>query len=296
MTSVLVRMSERHSAIVFLGPALAIIAVFVLLPFVVALGLSLTDYSPALAGRGSFIGLKNYQEAFGDSAFRGSVWFSVRFAAAAVMIEVVAGAAVALWLTSLRRPLRVIPLLMIPSLVPPVTVALTWKYIFQPDFGVGSFLAASLLRVQDLTMTSDPGSAFWFLVAVDVWQWTPLVAVILFAGISSVPRNSIEASQLDGASRLRTVLSVVLPAVSPFLAVAAVLRLIDGFRLFDSVYVLTGGGPGASTEAVNLYLWRISFKFWETGYGAALAILSYLVTLAALCLIFSRLRRVLRWQ
>jgi multiple sugar transport system permease protein len=271
--------------------------IFVVIPFLVTIGLSTTNYSPILPGQdGDFLGLRNYRRALQDPIFRHAAALAFRFAFFSVSASVLLGAAMAVWFYRHPRLTQwALPILLLPSLLAPVVVALVWRYLFQSETGLATYLLRTIAAQSALAPLTNATVAFYLAVWVDVWQWTPLMALILLVGLYSTRRETIEAARVDGASRLRIAVDIFLFNLRPYLVVAIVLRTLDALRAFEPIYVLTGGGPGRATEVLNLYIWRIGFKFWEVGYGAALSVLVYSVTWIVMVLGFRRLKQVLRW-
>jgi multiple sugar transport system permease protein len=175
--------------------------------------------------------------------------------------------------------------------VTPVVVAIVFRLIYANDAGMLTALSEALGGGQ-VDILSDPVRAFVGLIALDVWEWTPLVFLILLAGLQSLPQEPFEAAQVDGAGPWRTFVDLTLPMMRPVLAVAIVLRTIDAFGTFDQVFVLTRGGPGTSTKLISLYGYEVAFKFQQTGYAAALFVTVGLLILALALAAVRLLRRV----
>jgi multiple sugar transport system permease protein len=147
------------------------------------------------------------------------------------------------------------------------------------------YLHASGLLSRDAAIFSDPDLVMPAIIAIDVWQWTPFVTLVVLAGLMSLPREPFEAATMDGAGPWRQFIDVLLPLMRPIVALVLLLRGIDAFKEFDKVFILTGGGPGTVTELLSIYAYRVSFKNWDLGYGAAVAFMVYLVVVI-LCSVF----------
>jgi multiple sugar transport system permease protein len=177
-------------------------------------------------------------------------------------------------------------LLLIPMMLAPVAVGLIWRLLLQGDFGmVIYYLRAVGLLAQNATVLSQPALVFPAIVAIDIWQWTPFVTLVMLAGLMSLPRAPFEAAMMDGAGPMRIFIDVTLPLLRPIIALVLLLRGIDAFKEFDKVFIMTGGGPGTLTELVSIYAYRVNFRNWDLGYGAAVAFMVYLVVLI-LCSVF----------
>ena len=161
---------------------------------------------------------------------------------------------------------------MIPTVIAPVVVGLIWYLIFLPTFGLFTQGLNNLGLFRDTGVFSTPESALAVLMLIDIWEWTPFVTLILLAGLTAMPKAPIEAATIDGASRRQILWYVQIPLLRPLIVIALLLRSIDASKIFDTVYVLTGGGPGDSTEMVTTFAHRTSFMTWNLGYGAAICL------------------------
>jgi len=175
--------------------------------------------------------------------------------------------------------------------ITPVVVAIVFRLIYASDAGMLTAFSEAL-GGQPVQILGQPGPAFLGLVALDVWEWTPLMFLILLAGLQSLPVEPFEAARVDGAGAWRTFVDHTLPMLRPVIAVAIVLRTIDAFGTFDQVFVLTGGGPGQATLLLSIFGYNTAFKFQETGYAAALFVTMGLLVLALALAAVRLLRRV----
>ncbi len=282
-------LGERGLGPAFLAPAVLLVVALLVGPFVYTVILGFTDLSYSTPGKdGNFIGLANYRRLFTeDTVFWQSALTTLRFVASAVAIELVLGFAVALLLArQVGRSRLLMPLVLVPMMLAPVAVGLLWKLVLQGDFGMVTHTLRQL-GVLDATSSplGDPKHVLTAMVLIDVWQWTPFVVLVTLAGLLGLPRAPFEAALMDGASRWRIFVDVTLPLLRPLLAMVVLLRVIDAFKEFDKVFVMTGGGPGTSTELLSLYVYRVNFRAWDLGYGAVCALMVYLVVLI-LCKVF----------
>ena len=197
----------------------------------------------------SDIGLDNYRRLWSDPEFLDALWITVRFVTISVAIETVLGFALALFCAREFAGIRLLrTVLIVPMVITPVVVAIVFRLIYANDAGMLTALSESMGGGQ-VEILGDPIKAFIGLIALDVWEWTPLIFLILLAGLQSLPQEPFEAAQVDGAGAWRTFVDLTLPMMRPVLAVAIVLRTIDAFGTFDQVFVLTQGGPGTVDEA-----------------------------------------------
>ena len=161
-----------------------------------------------------------------------------------------------------------------PMLLPPVVAAVVWRLIYNPQFGLlNGTIRALGGDPSALTWTNGEGGALWSVIAVDVWEWTPFVFLLVSAALQSLPQEALEAARVDGASKWRIFLDIELPLLKPVLVLAALLRGMDLIRVFDQVFILTQGGPGFATETISLYIYRTAFRFFDFGYAAAMSLL-----------------------
>jgi ABC-type sugar transport system permease subunit len=284
---------ERRLALWLCAPAILTICAVALFPlgFTVWESLHLHDLRMPWLGR-PFIGLGNYLEALSDTRFWDALAHTTLFTVITVSLELVLGLALALVLHAAfvgRGLVRTLSLL--PWAMPTVVVGLIFRFCFEP-----SGAADTLLHLGGATpphFLSDPFWAWTPIVIADVWKTTPFVALMLLAGLASIEPELYEAARVDGAGPLATLWHVTLPGLRPTLMVAAVFRSVDAFRVFDLIFVLTSGGPGTATEPLAMYSFVALLRNLRFGYGSALSVIVFGVTLA-LSLVYLRLgRRVL---
>jgi len=238
------------------------------------------------------VGFDNYLRLWTDDQFVNSLWVTVRFVALSVAVETVLGLALALFCVREFRGIRFLrTMLIVPMVITPVVVAIVFRLIYASDAGMITVLSEAV-GGQPIEILGQPLRAFLALVALDVWEWTPLMFLILLAGLQSLPVEPLEAARVDGAGPWRTFVDHTLPMLRPVLAVAIVLRTIDAFGTFDQVFVLTRGGPGEATRLLSIFGYDTAFKFQETGYAAALFVTMGLLVLALALAAVRLLRRV----
>ena len=227
-----------------------------------------------------FVGLDNYIQLWTDDQFLNSLWVTVRFVFFSVAIETILGLALALFCLREFYGIRLLrTILIIPMVITPVVVAIVFRLIYASDAGMLTAFSEAMGGGQ-VQILGDPLKAFIGLVALDVWEWTPLMFLILLAGLQSLPQEPFEAARVDGAGPWRTFVDHTLPMLKPVLAIAIVLRTIDCFGTFDQVFVLTRGGPGEATRLVSIFGYDTAFKFQQTGYASALFVTVGLIILA----------------
>ncbi|ATN36577.1 hypothetical protein ACO34A_22575 (plasmid) [Rhizobium sp. ACO-34A] len=283
------RQAFRHLA---LWPAAILLAVLTVVPVLNLFAMALTEIS---ISRGkvewALKPLSNLNLLLGDALFLTATLNTILFVVLSVSIELVLGVALALLAASVRRGKGLIrTVTILPILVSPVAIGAMWRLIYSYDFGpLNQILEAfGFAKVGWLSETSI---ALLSVVVVDIWHWTPLVFLILFAGVEGLPREVIEAARMDGANRRQLLRYIVLPLLAPAIGVAFIFRSIAAFKVFDQIVLLTGGGPGTSTEVLSLRLYKVYFEQNAMGYGALLSV----VTIVMILVFLLTARLGMRW-
>ena len=282
--------TSSRALLLLVAPALLVIGLVAVYPVGRTLALSLfaTDYGFAGA---RFVGLANYVDLLGDRSFRRAIVNTVSFTLAATAGELLLGLAFAL-LFQHRFPGRrlLVPAMVVPFVLSTMVVCALWRSWFHFDFG---FLNNVLrgLGLPGVPWLFDPDLALASIVLVDIWQTTPLVFLILLAGLQSIPEPVREAARLDAAGRWRLFVDIELPFLWRYLMLAALLRTVESFKLFDKVFALTGGGPGRATETLSMHVYRLGFRWFDVGLASAAAVVMLAIA-GALALAYAR--RVLR--
>lgn len=290
-----VRFANRNRKWVLAGPTVAFIVAMVSFPLVYTLWLSLTNAQGSVTRSVSFIGLDNYAALFTtDDRFWPAVGRTFYFTIGAVLIEVLLGMSIALLL---RRPFKgerwVRITILLPLVATPVAVGMMWMLIFQPTIGAANEILRRLgLSPQPWLSSSE--QALPTLMFVDIWQWTPMVALILLAGLTTIPEEPEEAAKIDGANVLQRFWYVTMPLLAPTVMTAILLRSIDALKTFDILYATKGKGGGSFHEAETLNILAYSYSFDYNKYGLSSAVLVlFFLLIAAVCafLIIGRRRQ-----
>jgi multiple sugar transport system permease protein len=236
-------------------------------------------------------GVQNYHVVFGDHVFWTALGTTARYVFFAVAIETLLGLGLALLVVEQVRFSRFLRVsLLLPMTIAPVVVGVIWRLMYASDIGVVNPLFSSL-GLGTPNVLAHPSSAFIGVVAVDVWEWTPLLFLIILAGLQSLPQEPIEAARVDGAGPVRVFFDHTLPLLAPVLMVAVVLRLIDAIGTFDQIFVLTKGGPGTSTQLISTYAYNTAFQFTEYGRGMAMVVALLVMTLLLTVVAIRYMRR-----
>ncbi len=267
----------------FLLPGLGYLILVRLLPALFTIYLSFTKWNLQQGGWPQPNGLQNYAALAADGGFLWSLGRTLAFMVVATAIEVGLGLATALLLNrpmALRRTLRTI--VMVPMVVTPAVVGMIWYILFHASIGPLNAMLAPLGLGPVGWLTSPMVAPVSVLVA-DVWHWTPFMVLLCLAGLQGVPQELTEAAQVDGASGLQALWRIVVPAIRDTLAVAAVLRAMEAFEIFAEPYVMTGGGPGDSTDTLSLHIYKTAFTFFDMGYAGAMVVVSVGVLVTLYC-------------
>ena len=272
---------EARLAWGFVLPALAAIALIALFPlgWTVWESLHLHDLRMPWLGR-PFVGLDHYAEALGDERFWGALLHTAIFTAGSVTLELLLGLVLALALNRAYRGRGLVRMaVLVPWAIPTVVAALVWRFMFEGQAGIVNAVLADVgLIDRSFVWFIDAVAAWVPVILADVWKMTPFVALLLLAGLQNIDAELYEAARIDGAGAWRQFVDVTLPLLKPAILVALIFRTLDAFRVFDLIYVMTGGGPGTSTEPIALYAFNSLLNYLRFGYGSALSVIIFLVT------------------
>jgi multiple sugar transport system permease protein len=267
--------------LLYIGPAAAVMGVACLYPLLSALQLGFYDWSmgtPWVEAR--WVGTDAFVAAFRDPAVWRSLQTTLIFAAVCVTAEMLLGIALALALEGELRAMAFFrTLFILPMMIAPIAVGLTWRYLFDAQFGLLNALLG-LLGAGPVAWLAQEHTAFAAIIIADIWQWTPFVFIMMIAGLANVDTAVLEAARIDGASWWQTTRRVKLPMVMHVIAITLLMRLIDAFRVLEVIYILTFGGPGDSTEILSLHIYKTAFVGQRLGTAAAISVLLLLVVAA----------------
>jgi multiple sugar transport system permease protein len=260
---------------VFILPAIGLLVLIAIGPAIYLFGTSLFDYHLLRPEQAEFVGLDNYVRALTTQQTWDRLWNTGIFVTIAVSIEIVLGVGLAVLLNRPGRDVKLAAtLLLLPMAITPVVAALVFRALLNPLYGwVDYYLRDFGLIGRPIEWLSEPLTAWVAVIALDVWQWTSFVALIVLAGLQGLDKEPREAAAIDGADRWQTFRFVTLPMIMPFIVIALLLRTVQAFKVFETVQVLTNGGPAGATEIFNLTIYRVSLQNFQVGYGAALGII-----------------------
>lgn len=283
--------------ILLIAPAIVYLLALMLFPGI--FNLYAGFFSWTLGSSPTFVGLRNFARAlFEDSRLHHAFQFTTIYTIVSVSIELILGFIIALTLFfatinyKLNYAIRL--LMIIPFMVAPITAGYMWRMLFHGEYGALTYIM-SLLGLPKTDIYSDPNLAFWGIVLIDVWQWTPFVILVIYSGLSSLSRGPLEAAMIDGARGFSLIRYIVFPLVKPLVLIILLLRIVDSFKVFDTIYIATGGGPGISTESISLYIYEKGLHGgFELGYSGAIAWIFFLLMLSLTMIFIMYFRRALK--
>lgn len=272
---------ERHFGRLLSLPALLTVAALIIFPLAFNLYMSLQSWFVSSTTPPKFVALNNFVEIFGkDVRFWNATWITVKFSGTSVALQLGLGLAIALYLhREFRGRGLVRTVMLLPMVSTPAAVALIWVIMFNPSLGILNYFL-SLVGFPPLLWLGHPNTVLPSLIMMDTWKWTPLMVLILHAGLQSLPLSPFEAARIDGASGWQVFRYITLPLLRPSIAVALIFRTMDSLKTFDTIYVMTEGGPNNASEILNLYTFQTGFKYFHMGYASALAVVLVLFVFA----------------
>lgn len=287
MTQDYIRQRERRTGWYLTIPAVLVLLLVYAYPIIWAFFSSLFTENLSTNLESQFTGFDNYIRLALDGRFWNSIWNTAVFTVASLVVELLLGLGIALTLDQAFRGrgwVRTIAIL--PWALPTALIALAWRWIFNDQFGVWNDMLINWFHIlqEPVSWLGDP---FWAMVAViaaDVWKTTSFVAILLLAGLQSIPQDLYEAHAIDGASPWQSFRQITLPLIMPQILIAMLFRFALAFGIFDLVLVMTGGGPGGATEMVSLYIYDTVMRYLDFGYGAALVVVTFLILIAVVAI------------
>ena len=277
-------MHTQRGLWLFLVPSGLVLTLVLLYPLGYAIYLSFFNYYLGAEER-TFVGLGNYAALLADERFWSSLGKTFLIVGSAVSLEFVVGLAIAFGLYKLTFGVRTLNLLLfLPHIITPVVAALFLRWVFMGRWGLLDGLLISF-NIFPPDWLGSPGWARMTVVLADAWQFTPFMILVLYAGLNTVDHSQIESAQMDGAGNWTILTRIMLPALRPLIVFVLAIRTMDAFRFFDSIYVLTAGGPGTATETITIYTYALAFRLLEVGKGSALGVLTLLIVAALVALL-----------
>ncbi len=283
-----IRGGERRFALALFLPALLLLVVTTALPLIYLVWTSFQRLDLSMPWLGGFAGLDNYQKMGNDPRFWNSLGLTLIYTGTTVVLQVVLGLSLALLVMQVKRGqamLRIAAIL--PIVLAPVVAGLFWRsLVLAPDFGILDFITRAL-GLGSYNWLGEPGLALVSVIAIHTWQWTPFAFLVLLASLAALPPDIYEAARLDRANAWQRFWHITLPILRPAIVIVVILRMVTALSAFAAIFAATGGGPGSATEILNLYAYRLSFTELSLGYGAAVATVLLVITLAVAFSLFS---------
>lgn len=277
----------------FAVPALALMALVIIFPWAFTLVMSVMDFK--IGGSVDYVGATNYTKLAADERFIEAVGRTIWFTVLSVVFPIGLGTIAAVvfhrefpW----RGVLRTV--FIMPMMATPVAVALVWTMMFHPQLGVLNYLL-SVIGIPPFAWVYDPNTVIMTLVLVEVWHWTPLVMLIVLGGMAALPTDPYDSATIDGASDWQMFRYITFPLILPYIMVAVVIRSIDALKVFDTIFVITQGGPGTASETMNIFLYLQAFQFYNLGYSSAVVVV-FFVIIIALSMLLLYMRQKLKWN
>jgi multiple sugar transport system permease protein len=284
--------ARQNQYVLFILPAMALIFAVIIFPWLYNIWMSFQDWQVGQASK--FVGLENYVKLATDQRFGEAMLRTLYYAFLAVAIPVVLGTFSAV-IFHQKFPLRGIlrGIFILPMMATPVAIALVWTMMFHPQLGVLNYLL-SLAGIGAQGWVYEANTVIPSLVLVEVWQWTPLIMLIVLGGLASLPTDPYESATIDGANNWQLFRYITFPLVLPFLMVAVIMRLIDALKAFDTIFAITQGGPGTASETINIYLYLQAFSFYNMGNASAVVVI-FMVIIVLISLLFLYIRQKTLW-
>lgn len=292
------RLGSSNSAVfpwVLMAPTLIILFAIGVYPFLYALyiaGHNVILSKPYIPR--TFVGLYQYQAVIQDPNFWHALKTTLAFTIQAVFVEFWLGLGLALLFQRQLRGASIMRVfILIPMILPPLVAALIWRYMFYPGAGLVTYYIGGITRALgwgEIPFLSDPAVAFHTLVFVDIWEWTPFMFLMMTAGLASIPRQPYEAAEIDGASAWRVFWTITMPLLRPAILIAVVIRVMDAFRTYELIVIMTRGGPGNATTTLNLYLTKTGLEFFDASKAAALSLIMMMIIIV-MSFVFIRVLR-----
>ncbi|MEK9162108.1 MAG: sugar ABC transporter permease [Chloroflexota bacterium] len=277
----------------FMAPAIVVILAVIIFPWIFTLWMSLNDWRIGMPSE--FVGLDNFRTLATSNRFLSTIPRTLYFTFLSVFLPVILGLFAA-EVFHQKFPLRGLlrGIYIAPMMATPVAIALVFTMMFHPQLGVLNYLL-TLVGIPKQLWVYSADTVIPTLAFVEVWQWTPLVMLIVLGGLASLPSEPYESAMIDGASQWQMFRYITFPLILPFLMIAVILRTIDALKSFDIIYVISQGGPGTASETINLYLYLQAFAFFQVGHASAVVVVFFVIILAlSIILLFARGR--LRWN
>lgn len=276
---------EKNLRILFPLPAITFVMVMMIFPVAYTVFLSFTNWNLTSGQPLSLVGLRSYARVLSEPRFLMAIGRTFLFTILAVGFEAVLGTIVALFLHRefFGKGLMKL-LLLLPLVATPVAIGIVWNLFYDPTIGLANYVL-SVIGLPKSAWVSDASTVIGALVVVDVWQWTPMVSLIVLAGLAGLSHEPYEAARVDGATERQILWGITLPMVMPTILTAMILRTVDALKTFDIIFAMTGGGPGYASETLNVLGFKYSFEYFKMGQASVILVVLFLIVLGCSVLI-----------
>lgn len=281
---------EKNLRYIFPLPAVLFVVVLMVFPVAYTFLLSFTDWTLTSGRPLSVVGLKSYLQVLKEPRFLEALGRTFYFTFGSVIVEMLLGTALALILNRSFKGKGVVKtLLLLPLVATPVAIGIVWNLFYDPTIGILNYVL-SVLKLPQSGWVSDAKSVMPSLIIVDIWQWTPMITIIVLAGLAGLSSEPYESAMVDGASARQVLFHITLPMLMPTILTAVILRAIDALKTYDIIYSMTGGGPGYASENLNVLAFKYSFEYFRMGQSAVMLVFLFIIVLL-FSLLVMRLRR-----
>ena len=281
---------ERNLRILFPLPAVAFVVVMMLFPVIYTLFLSFTNWNLTSGMPLSLVWLKSYGRVLREPRFLNAIGRTFSFTLLSVAVETLVGLFLAVLLNREFRGKSAMKLiLLLPLVATPVAIGIVWNLFFDPTIGLANFVL-TVFGLPKSAWVSSPETVIPSLALVDIWQWTPMITLIVLAGLAGLSQEPYESARVDGANGFQIFTKITLPMIAPTLLTGMILRSIDALKTFDIIYAMTGGGPGYASETLNVMAFKYSFEYFRMGQSSVILVFLFLLVLL-LSMAIMRLRK-----
>jgi len=282
---------HRMTPWIMILPSMLFTILLIGFPLIYVVYLMFTEWSPGSSMWGlPFIGLDNIMKTFKDNLFWKSFWITIKISGISLLFEVLIGVYLGILLSKAIKGIKFLRIIFFyPSIAPQVAAGMVWVLLFDPSLGFVNYIF-DLLHLPQGDWLNSPSSVIYAISLVDIWQWTPFIALIVLGGIQSLPEDPYEAAVIDGASNMQQLFYLTLPLLKSTIIVALMLRSVDMFRIFDSIYVMTQGGPVDASMSLNIYAYQEGFLYTDMGKSST-AMIILLVFVMLVTFILARIRK-----
>ncbi|WP_407267761.1 carbohydrate ABC transporter permease [Radiobacillus sp. PE A8.2] len=276
---------DKHIKWIFTLPAVIFVSIMMAYPLIYTFRISFYEWSMSSVSAPKWVGLNNYTSLLQDERFWDSLWITFYYTSASLFIEMILGVGIALlFFRGFKWDQGAKTVLMLPMVATPVAISMVWMLIYEPTMGIANrFITA--LGFEPLEWLGSTSQVIPSLIIIDVWQWTPMIAILVIAGLTTLPQDPYESAAIDGASALQKLMYITLPLLRPTIIVALVLRLVELLKQFDVIYSTTMGGPASASETMNLLSYITAFEYFKMGSASALLMMFFVLVIGLILLL-----------